>query len=507
MNTPPAITAIFQRAFSLYKNACLASAAAALCIGVAPPVHAELKAFELEAPTAKQVYLAGEMTNWDTGKLVMKKDATGKWKTTVDLGVGEWLYKFVVDGQWISDPGTTLHDNDGQGGQHSFVFVGDGAWAEHPGVAQGKVETLLLPSTAWGKPVKLNVYLPPGFTQGQPYPVLLLLHGSGMDADQWLKTGMINRYMDNLLASKTIQPFVIVMPSSEKITYIDQSERFITQELPVWLHKTYGLTPGPHAFAVAGMSMGGFGAFHLPSKHPDLFGFGFALSGFYPKAYVHTLPKRNPLPFKLMLLCGSEDPFLSSNQDMASALKAQGASFYYRENKGGHTFQYWSNRTEDMLSSVNAFFVGDALAHNENELNLPQSEIASNTAIPIIGKEITPSPELAPQMLGLWRGEWEIPGGIKGGYEEVITEIGADYTKGTFSVLDAGPETKIDEPFTVKTYSENGRGHYINPVDGSDVISILSQNDKQLWRQWAIVNNNGMKILLRVMKIDDEKRP
>lgn len=482
-----------------------AQSALLMTFGLGQPAWAELKTFELDAPAAKQVYLAGEMTNWDSAKQLMSKDKNGKWSATVDLGPGQWLYKFVVDRKWITDPGTTLNDNDGQGGRHSFVFMGDGAWTERAGIAKGQVQSQMVESKAWGKAMKMNVYLPPEYKKGQTYPVLLLLHGSGMDADQWLKTGQINRYMDNLLADKTIQPFVVVMPSSEQLNYTGKSETFITQELPVWLKNTYGLQPGPKAFGVAGMSMGGFGAFHLPSTHPDLFGFGFALSGYYPGTYINDLPQRRELPFKLMMLSGSEDGLVGTNRSIAAKLQAQGASFYYRENKGAHTFQYWSNRVVEMLTSANTFFNGGALPHNEKELDLPRAD-AAGKAIPIEGVELKPSAALAPRMLGLWQGEWLIlpDGGIKGAYEENITEFDSSHYEGTFSVANAGPDTKFDEPFNVKAFMENGRTQFINPVDNGKVESVLSEKDGQLWRQWRIVNN-GMDVLLRVKKIEKKQ--
>lgn len=502
MTAQSAARAPLRLAFTKFRpRFTFASALFALGLSVSFPAKALLQTFELDAPNAKQVYLAGEMTNWDANKQAMKKDATGKWHITVDLGQGQWLYKFVVDGQWITDPATALHDNDGQGGQHSFVFVGDGAWSEHAEIAHGKVETLMLPSKSWGKSIKTNVYFPPDFKSGQAYPVLLLLHGSGMDADQWLKTGMINRYMDNLLAQKTIQPFVIVMPSSEKLNYVDESERFITQELPVWLNNTYGLKPGPKRFAVAGMSMGGFGAFHLPSEHPDLFGFGFGLSGFYPTPYINALPKRNPLPFKFMMLCGSDDGLVSSNQNLARVLKSHGTPFYYRENPGAHAFQYWSNHTVEMLTAVNHFFAGDELAHNDAEINLPEPEPTNIVEIPTMGKEIAFTKDQFPRLVGVWQGEWVLAGGLKGKFEQTITEFSGDQEAGLSSVYDAGPDTIFDAPYAVKFRIENGRQHYADPKNGTDTVTVLSEQDNALWRQWY-VNSNGLDVLLRVKKID-----
>src|SRR5207237_10139202 len=106
----------------------LASLAAGLLLAAALPAHAAPASFSIAAPDAKAVFLAGEMTDWEAGKVAMQRDEHGTWHTALDLAPGQWLYQFAVDGQWVQDPATDDHDADGQGGQHSFVFVGDGPW-------------------------------------------------------------------------------------------------------------------------------------------------------------------------------------------------------------------------------------------------------------------------------------------------------------------------------------------------------------------------------------------
>jgi len=286
----------------------------------------------------------------------MVEKSAGNWRIAVDLGKGEWLYKFIVDGKWIADPGSADHDADGQGGQHSMVFIGEGDWNERSGVPQGRIDSLMLNSKAWSKPMKVNVYLPPNFVVGRRYPVLWLLHGSNMDADQWLKTGRINRYMDNLISRRAIRPFVIVMPSSESVPYTGRSEQFITQDLRAWLAATYGLNSSRTESAVGGMSMGGFGAFDLPLRHPDLYGFSFALSGYFSEDYIAKLPRMSKLPMRAILLCGSDDSLVVTNRSLVRALRDRNLDFYYREDGGAHTWQYWSNRTVELLTAVDGFF-------------------------------------------------------------------------------------------------------------------------------------------------------
>ncbi len=61
--------------------------------------------FSLVAPEANDVELIGSFNNWDREHgVVLKRESNGVWHTTVDLGPGRHLYKFVVDGAWRPDP-------------------------------------------------------------------------------------------------------------------------------------------------------------------------------------------------------------------------------------------------------------------------------------------------------------------------------------------------------------------------------------------------------------------
>jgi enterochelin esterase-like enzyme len=311
--------------------------------------------FTLAAPQAREVLLAGEMTGWDAHKQAMTRGADGVWRLQLDLAPGQWLYKFVVDGHWVHDPATPDHDADGRGGQHSFIFVGEGPGTP-PAAGRGRVETHEVPSAAFGSTDKVNVYLPPGFEVGQALPVLTLLHGGGMDADQWWRTGHIERYADHLIASGRIKPLVIVMPSNNGQRYDGAAGRFIADELPVWLKARYGLAPARAQSAVAGMSLGGYGAVKLPLAAPQRWGYAYALSGWYPDELIAEVKRAGKMPVELVLRCGTEDELIAGNRALAAVLGAQGQPPNYREDRGAHSFHYWSQVIEEMLLGVDAYF-------------------------------------------------------------------------------------------------------------------------------------------------------
>lgn len=60
--------------------------------------------FRYNAPSANRVYIAGTFNNWNPTSHPLKKDWTGMWKTSLKLSGGRYEYKYIVDGNWQSDP-------------------------------------------------------------------------------------------------------------------------------------------------------------------------------------------------------------------------------------------------------------------------------------------------------------------------------------------------------------------------------------------------------------------
>lgn len=52
---------------------------------------------------ASNVVLAGSFNNWKPEELVMQRDGNG-WMLSVALAPGNYEYKFIVDGKWMTDP-------------------------------------------------------------------------------------------------------------------------------------------------------------------------------------------------------------------------------------------------------------------------------------------------------------------------------------------------------------------------------------------------------------------
>ena len=81
------------------------------------------------------------------------------------------------------------------------------------GIAKGRVERVEYDSSVVRGKKKAMVYTPPGYSAGQKYPVLYLLHGLGGDEDNWTERGAADVILDNLIADGRAVPMIVVMPN------------------------------------------------------------------------------------------------------------------------------------------------------------------------------------------------------------------------------------------------------------------------------------------------------
>ncbi len=116
------------------------------------------------------------------------------------------------------------------------------------------------------------------------YPVLYLLHGgAGGNAGQWTTGGGI---ADRLTKGKDI---ITVMPDCGKVgwltDWVDETdgaqhwETFHLTQLIPWIDANLRTNPRKNGRAIAGNSMGGYGALHYAFRKPDLFAFAASFSG------------------------------------------------------------------------------------------------------------------------------------------------------------------------------------------------------------------------------------
>ncbi|MBI1183670.1 hypothetical protein GC194_05340 [bacterium] len=85
---------------------------------VGEPYLFELDGFEY----ARRVVLSGTFNNWNEGLCEMQR-VDGKWQFPVYLKPGKQLYKFIVDGLWMTDPNNNNLEPNVEGTYNSVLWV------------------------------------------------------------------------------------------------------------------------------------------------------------------------------------------------------------------------------------------------------------------------------------------------------------------------------------------------------------------------------------------------
>lgn len=79
--------------------------------------------FSLVAPDAKEVFLVGDFNNWNGEGYRMKKFKDGICKKKVKLKPGRYEYRFIVDGNWWTDPRSNDTCPNAFGTQNSIINI------------------------------------------------------------------------------------------------------------------------------------------------------------------------------------------------------------------------------------------------------------------------------------------------------------------------------------------------------------------------------------------------
>jgi enterochelin esterase-like enzyme len=254
-----------------------------------------------KAPDAGHV----KLNFWSGPKVDMEKQPDGFWTvTTPPLAPGLHYYTLNVDGAEVSDPGSTAYFGGSKWASAVEVPEAGADYYLPQDVPHGQVREVWYHSSVTGTWRHAVVYLPPGYdTAKSRYPVLYLQHGGGEDESGWIRQGKANFILDNLIASGSTKPMIVVMAngyasragyqvpdltgkpfgSPEMMKVMQERmgafEDDMTQALIPFIDKTFRTVADRDHRAMAGLSMGGMQTFQVTFDRLDLFSYIGGFSG------------------------------------------------------------------------------------------------------------------------------------------------------------------------------------------------------------------------------------
>ncbi len=217
-------------------------------------------------------------------------------------------------------------------------------------------------SEAIGQEVGYNVYLPPGYAEGEArYPVVYFLHGAGGNENS--DAGGFSALLAKQAAENKGQPAICVFPNGGMSGYRDsmttKGETLIIKELIPLIDKTYRTKASREGRVICGFSMGGGGAIRLALKHPDLFSaagsWAAALGGrggSEPPAELSLDHLREVAgKVRLYLVVGDEDNLKNAHTPFVKNLEEAKYPHRYQELPGvGHNLGVCYDQTGDEMA-------------------------------------------------------------------------------------------------------------------------------------------------------------
>lgn len=219
-----------------------------------------------------------------------------------------------------------------------------------------------------------------------PLPVLYLLHGGWGDYTDWTKRTNLEEIANDL-------PMIIVMPDAGNSFYINSVANpklkyadYILKDISDYVEKKYPVDKGKQG--IAGLSMGGYGAFYLASLQPERFLLSASLSGaiavpgrnyepidssemnplikllldvfgppdstnykkLYPPDFAQNLdPEKVPYYYFVHGVQDHFQNFLPVHRELVEILRGKNIAYEYHEVQGKHDWKFWGKHIPAVL--------------------------------------------------------------------------------------------------------------------------------------------------------------
>jgi putative tributyrin esterase len=255
---------------------------------------------------------------------------------------------------------------------------------DHPRLTPSvRFHDVMFHSVSLDRDMPYRVILPVSVPSNKRLPALYLLHGGGGGWRDWSNYSDVARFAEAGL--------ILVMPEGNSSYYVNAAERpqdryedYITKDLITDVERRFPTAPGRANRAIAGISMGGFGAVTLALKHPDLYAFAGGLSSaldvpsrpfsikrigqYRGHAQIFgpwkTEMRRANDPYILVgsldpdratylyLTCGEQEGLFPANQRFAAILLKRGFQYEFHPGPGRHDWNQWNGRLPELFASL-----------------------------------------------------------------------------------------------------------------------------------------------------------
>lgn len=221
------------------------------------------------------------------------------------------------------------------------------------GIPHGEVKVIEYDSKTLGLRRMLRVYTPPGYSADRKYPVLYLQHGLGNTSTEWTQRARAPIIIDNLLADKKIEPFIIVFPSGnatatmadekqgnrDQPAYGEPYHNDLLKEIIPFVESQYSVHTDREHRAIAGMSMGGGQTLNIGLTNLDLFAWVAAVAA-APNTKAPAELITDPQALKtlnlLWLSVGNRDNLIRVSQGVHAYLLEKNVPHIWRVDTNGH---------------------------------------------------------------------------------------------------------------------------------------------------------------------------
>ena len=186
-----------------------------------------------------------------------------------------------------------------------------------------RLQTYQVRDPASGSTGQVLVYLPVGYqpTSSRRYPVIMGLHGFPGEPQSFVNGNFLS-VADQLTAQHRLAPSIFVIPLINLPANVDtecingppgapQTETWLSRVVPEWAVQHLRVQTGRTSWATMGLSYGGWCSAMLTMRHPEVFGAGIVMEGYFRPDFGPSYTPFSPAqlrPYDLTRLAAGSPP-------------------------------------------------------------------------------------------------------------------------------------------------------------------------------------------------------